>query len=198
VAAVLVAEAAEAVARAVLDDVNRGVKMGKQGRLIGIILIVVGILIFVGCSIASIVSSFSSESGGTGGAVLGVVISVFVAVIPVGGGIFLMIRSRTEAAEQAHMTRQRKILDMVKTRGQVDISDLVFELNSNTEQVRDDIYKLVGMGLFTGYVNWDKGALYSQDASQLTGNTCPNCGGEQAFAGKGVIACQYCGAEVFL
>jgi DNA-directed RNA polymerase subunit RPC12/RpoP len=30
------------------------------------------------------------------------------------------------------------------------------------------------------------------------GKKCPNCGGEQAFAGKGVITCPYCGSELFL
>ena len=87
---------------------------------------------------------------------------------------------------------------MVKTRGQIDISDLVFELHSTSDQVRDDVYKLVGMGLFTGYVNWSDGTLYSREASQLTGTKCPNCGGEQEFAGKGVITCKYCGTDVFL
>ena len=87
---------------------------------------------------------------------------------------------------------------MVKTRGQVDITELVFELRSTSDQVQDDVYKLVGMGLFTGYVNWDDGVLYSREASKLTGNKCPNCGGEQEFAGKGVITCKYCGTDVFL
>ena len=67
---------------------------------------------------------------------------------------------------------------MVKTRGQVNISDLVIELKSTSDQVRQDIYTIVGMGLLKGYVNWDEGTLYSQDASQLKGReTCPNCGG---------------------
>jgi DNA-directed RNA polymerase subunit RPC12/RpoP len=172
--------------------------MGKSGRTTGIILIIVGIMIFLGCAAVSVTSSLGAESGNTGGAVLGVVIAAFVGLVPVAGGVFLLIRSRAEAGEQSDQARLRKILDMVKTRGQVDISDLVFELNVSTDQIRDDVYRLVGLGLFTGYVNWDKGVLYSQEASKMTGNTCPNCGGEQAFAGKGVIACQYCGAEIFL
>ncbi|MDH3674455.1 MAG: DeoR family transcriptional regulator [Anaerolineae bacterium] len=173
--------------------------MSSNGRLIGIILIVVGVLVFLGCSAISVFSTLSAEEqGNLGGAVLGVAISLFVAVPLVGGGIFMMARTRSEAARQVDASRQRKILDMVKTRGQVDISDLVIELNTTTAQVRDDVYKLVGMGLFTGYVNWNKGMLYSREASQLTGHTCPNCGGEQSFGGKGVITCQYCGTDVFL
>jgi hypothetical protein len=172
--------------------------MGRSGRLIGIILIVVGILVCLGGAAVSYTSTRSVETNAAGGFVLGVVLSVLIAVPFVGAGIYLAIRGRAEEAEMADVSRQRKILDMVKTRGQVDITDLVFELNSNSDQVRDDIYKLVGMGLFTGYVNWDGGVLYSREASQLTGNKCPNCGGEQEFAGKGIITCKYCGTDVFL
>lgn len=172
--------------------------MGKNSRLIGMILIGVGLILMLGCSAVSLMSSLSSQSGSMGGAVLGVVVSIFVGIVPLAFGVYLLTQGRAEAAEQADMTRQRKILDMVKTRGQVDIRDMVFDLKSTTDQIRDDVYKLVGMGLFTGYVNWDKGTLYSRDASQLKGNKCPNCGGEQEFAGKGVIQCKYCGAEIFL
>lgn len=172
--------------------------MSQNGKTIGIILIVVGIVVFLGCSAVSVVSSLGAESGSMGGAVLGIVLSLFVMIPLVGGGIFMLVRARSEAARQVDATRQRKILDMVKTRGQVDLTDLVIELQTSSDQVRDDIYKLVGMGLFTGYVNWDKGQLYSKEASQLTGNACPNCGGEQSFGGKGVITCQYCGTDVFL
>ena len=172
--------------------------MTKSGRLIGVILIIVGIFVCLGCSAVSFFSTSGAETGQTGGLVLGVVISLFIAVPLVGAGIYLMIRGRAEETEMVEASRQRKILDMVKTRGQVNVSDLVFELKSTSDQVRNDIYKLVGLGLFTGYVNWKDGVLYSREASQLTGNKCPNCGGEQVFAGKGVVTCQYCGSEIFL
>jgi len=172
--------------------------MGANSRLIGIILIVAGGLVFFGGSAVVIFSVLGSEGGTVGGVVLGIVISLFVAIPLEAGGRLLLVHSRSEGVRQVDATRQRKILDMVKTQGQVDVSDLVFELNSTTDQVRDDIYKLVGMGLFTGYVNWSKGTLYSKEASQLTGQTCPNCGGEQSFGGKGVITCKYCGTDVFL
>ncbi|MFN8454823.1 MAG: DeoR family transcriptional regulator [Anaerolineae bacterium] len=172
--------------------------MGKNGRLVGIILMGLGLIIFLGGSAASLMSTATTEGGSLGGAVLGVIISVFVAVLPLATGVYLLTQSRSEAVAQADMTRQRQILDTVKARGQVDIRDLVFELKTSTDQIRSDIYRLVGLGLFTGYINWDKGMLYSCEASQLTGNKCPNCGGEQQFVGKGVIACKYCGAEIFL
>ena len=173
--------------------------MGKNGRLIGLILIVFGILVFLGGSLVSIISSLEAEGSNIGGIVLGIFISLVVAIPLVGGGVYLLSQGRSEAAQQVEATRQRKILDMVKTRGQVNISDLVIELKSSSDQVRQDIYKIVGMGLLKGYVNWDQGILYSQDASQLKGReTCPNCGGALSLAGQGIITCPYCGAQIFL
>jgi hypothetical protein len=167
----------------------------KNARTVGMVLIVVGIIIFLGGSAVSI----TSTGGNVGGAVLGIVISLFVAIPAIAGGIFLIVQSRSDVARQADAVRRRRILDMVKTQGQVDVSDLVIELNSSTPQIREDIYKLVGMGLFSGYINWDKGQLYSQEASQLrAGSTCPNCGGELALGGKGIVTCQYCGTDIFL
>ena len=173
--------------------------MGKNSRLIGIILIIFGILVFLGCSLVSIISSLEAEGSNIGGIVLGIFIALVVAIPLVGGGLYLLVQGRSEATQQVEATRQRKILDMVKTRGQVNISDLVIELKSTSEQVRQDIYTIVGMGLLKGYVNWDQGLLYSQEASQLKGReTCPNCGGALSLAGKGIITCPYCGSEIFL
>lgn len=172
--------------------------MSKSGRLVGVILIVLGLVLFLGGTAVSFFSTRNVETGGTGGFVLGAVVSLLVAAPLVGFGIYLMIRGRAEEAEMADAARQRKILDMVETRGQIEISVLVLELKASVDQVRNDIYRLVGLGLFSGYINWNDGVLYSRDASQLSGNTCPNCGGTQEFAGKGVIKCKYCGAEIFL
>ena len=42
-------------------------------------------------------------------------------------------------------------------------------------------------GLYSGYINWDKGVLYSSEASKLRDlKQCPNCGGEIVLTGKGV------------
>ena len=166
----------------------------KQGYTVGVIVISLGLLILLGGG--GVVLS----SGATGGGLmLGMFLVLMVSVPVIGIGAYITTRSRGDAEQYAQAARLRKILDMVKTRGQVDISDLVIELKSSTEQVRDDIYRLVGMGVFTGYVNWDKGQLYSVEASQLKeGSSCPNCGGELSLGGKGVITCQYCGSDIFL
>lgn len=170
-----------------------------MNRTVGMILVIAAIVILLvgGGWLASGVISGKTE---VAGAVLGFGLLLAVLVGPLAGfGVVSMVRGRKEAADQAMAEKQRKILDMVKTRGKVNISDVIIELQSSQPAVRDMIYRLVGMGVFSGYVNWDEGVLYSTEASQLRGmEQCANCGGQLTLAGKGVIKCPYCGTEYFL
>jgi ribosomal protein S27AE len=108
-------------------------------------------------------------------------------------------RGQAEARELSRVREQRKLLGIVSTRGQIAIPELVLEMNATRDGVQNDLYELVNRGLFSGYVNWSKGMLYSVEASKLQGQqTCPNCGGALELAGKGLVKCPYCGAEIFL
>jgi len=173
--------------------------MGGSGRIIGIILILVGVAacLIVG---AWMMAQVASDENTISGAILGLLLVFFLITAPaVGVGAYLFVRGRAESAQLAEVEKERKLLNIVLTRGQVTISDLVLELGATTDQVKAWVYDLVGKGLFSGYINWNDGILYSRQASQMReSKKCPNCGGEQAFAGKGVISCQYCGSELFL
>ncbi len=172
--------------------------MAASGRVIGGILIAAGVIL--GAVITIWIMAGVDEGNLEGsGAALGFALLFGVIVLPlIGAGGYLFLRGRAEASEMVEINRQRKLLDIVKTRGKVEVSDAVLELNATTDTVHDDLYALVGRGLFTGYVDWDKGVLYSIDARELQGrSTCPNCGGALELAGKGLIKCPYCGAEIF-
>lgn len=170
-----------------------------MNRTVGIILVVAAVIVLL-IGGALLISGLASGSLQAAGAVLGFALLFIILVGPLGAfGIITITRGRKEAVEQSMAEKQRKILDMVKTRGRVNISDVIIELQSSQPAVRDMIYRLVGMGVFSGYVNWDEGVLYSAEASQLRGmEQCANCGGELTLAGKGVIKCPYCGTEYFL
>ncbi len=173
--------------------------MFGSGRTVGIIIILAGLLLACAGSAVSVVSVQMDPNGTMGGVVLGVVLALLLATPIVGVGVFLFVRGKKELAELSQIKRQKTILNMVKTQGQVDIQDIVLELNSTTDDVQQLIYDLVGKGLFHGYINWDDAILYSKQASALQGmKTCPNCGGEQEFVGKGVVQCRHCGAQIFL
>jgi hypothetical protein len=169
-------------------------------RTVGIILLVVALVVcLLGVAFFGI-GGATSQAATASGRILGFALLVVLLVAPMAGvGGFLLVRGRKEQVEEQQAAMQRKILDMVKTRGRVDVSDVVVELQSDLPAVQDMVYKLVGMGVFSGYVNWDEGTLYSTEASELRGiEQCKNCGGNLTLAGKGVIKCPYCGTEYFL
>jgi ribosomal protein S27AE len=173
--------------------------MAASARLVGLVLLIAGIVLGLAGG-AWLIQGVREENIETSGALLGLIILLGVVVLPLaGGGAYFVVRGWAEAKEFAEIDRQRRLLDILLTRGQVSLTDLVFEMKSNREEVEADLYALVGRGLFSGYVDWKSGMLYSVEASKLQGaSNCPNCGGKLELAGKGLIKCPYCGAEIFL
>ncbi len=172
--------------------------MTGTGKTIGTIMIVAGIAI--GLMAALFFGSGAASGRATTPAmILGFGLVFVVVVLPlVGVGGFVFVKGRQEAAAFAEVEKEKRVLNMVLTQGQVRVAEAALELNATRDQVKDWIYDLVGKGLFTGYINWDEGILYSRQASELGTNKCPNCGGELELAGKGVVNCPYCGTEIFL
>jgi hypothetical protein len=170
----------------------------RSGRLMGFLLIGGGLAVGV-IGVLWLVTSATAGRLQLTGAVLGGGFLAIVVLPLLGAGIFLLVRSGQEVADDAKRAELRRILDAVKARGAMPISDLVLELGSSRDQVQKEIHSLVGMGLFTGFINWDEGVLYSQDASALRElDKCKNCGGQLKLVGKGVVTCPYCGTEYFL
>jgi hypothetical protein len=165
-------------------------------RATGIILIVVGVVIgFIAAAY------LFTNAGLTGPArILGLGIALLVVVAPlVGFGIYLTIQGTGEAHQQMDANQQRKLLNIIQSRGEIKIDDAALEMQMPRDKVRDMLYSLVGLGLYSGYINWDKGVLYSSEASKLRDlKQCPNCGGEIELSGKGVAKCKFCGTEFFL
>jgi hypothetical protein len=170
----------------------------NQGRLVGIILIVVGfgITVIAGLWLAVQVSGGSLSAGG---ALVGAGLAFIPVALLVGFGIFMYVRGGQEAEEESSMHQQRQLLDIVKSRGQVAVSDLALEMKVNVDTVKSLVHQLVGLQVFSGYVNWEKGIIYSSDAGKLRElDKCKNCGGEIKLVGKGVVTCKFCGTEYFL
>lgn len=171
--------------------------MTGSGRTTGMIMIVAGIAIAL---IAALFFGSGATSGrATSAMILGFgLVFVFVVLPLLGVGGFMFVKGRQEAAAFAEVEKEKRVLNMVLTQGQVRVAEVALELNATRDQVKEWIYDLVGKGLFTGYINWDEGILYSKQALELGTNKCPNCGGALELAGKGVVGCPYCGTEIFL
>lgn len=171
-----------------------------MGRNLGTILIGVGLVAAVLIAAVMFVpATGENASRSMGAAVLGFALFSVVWIVPLAAGVFMLYKGRQEAVVAERASQQRKLLNIVKTQGQAPISDLAIEMNATREEVQNLLYDLVGRGLFSGYVNWDKGMLYSEQASELRErSTCAVCGGQLELAGQGVIRCPYCGTEYFL
>ncbi len=170
----------------------------SSGKTVGTILIVVGVIVLI-LGVALVLSDQIGEDRLDPVAlVIGLVLAVILSLPFLGVGAYLIVRGRAEEAQMAEVKKQKRILEMITTQGEVSIPELAIKLDASRDQVKAWIYDLVGKGLFSGYIDWDDGLLISRRAAELRGNKCPNCGGEVELSGKGVVSCPYCGTEVFL
>ncbi|OQY26511.1 MAG: hypothetical protein B6243_14120 [Anaerolineaceae bacterium 4572_5.2] len=126
--------------------------MFGSGRTVGMLIIIGGFILACGGIAVSMASVSVDPNGTAGGMVLGVVLSLLVAAPVIGFGAFLFWRGKKELTELTRIKKQKTILNMVKTQGQVDVNEVALELGATSEGVRTLIYDLVGKGLFHGYI----------------------------------------------
>ena len=172
--------------------------MVGSGKTIGMVLIAVGIIV----ALLGIFYFATNSQTDSAAKVLGIAVCVVPAAVIAGFGVWFTMQGKGEATQFAEVEKEKKILNMVSTQGTVQIGNVALETGMTLDQVKNAIYDLVGKGLFTGYVDWKGGKLVSADAAVInqaviTGK-CPNCGAPQVVGGKGVIRCEYCGAEFFI
>jgi hypothetical protein len=168
----------------------------SSGKTVGIILFIVG-LVILALGILWGLANLGDELE-TSGFVFVVGLVVIIGLPFLGAGAYLIVRGRAEETQMATVQKQKQVLNMVVTRGQISIAEAALELDVSRDQIKAWVYDLVGKGLFSGYINWGDGLLISRRVAELRGNKCPNCGGEVELSGKGVVGCPYCGTEVFL
>jgi hypothetical protein len=172
----------------------------NSGKTVGAILIGIGVVIFLAVSIF-----ISSGTGiGTGevnaaGATIGIVLfGVLPLLLLGGGGLYLFRRGQGEEREMAEVRKKERLLGIIQAQGKVSLGTMMIESKMSRDDVKTAIYDLVNLGLFSGYIDWQSQTFYSQDASRVGSNKCPNCGGVRELVGKGVVKCPYCGVELFI
>ena len=165
----------------------------NQSKTLGYILIGVGAIILL----FGIVWAFGGSIQTQGGRIVAIFFAAVVAAALIGFGLYTLNKGNLESGEDVVVKRQQKLLGMVMTQGKVNIGNTAIELGVTRDQTKQLIYDLIGKQLFSGYVDWDAGMLFSADASKIKNGTCPKCGGKLELAGKGLVKCPYCGSEVF-
>lgn len=168
----------------------------NQGRLIGIILMSVG---FGVALLAGLWLAVQAGDMDTGGVVLGAGLAFIPVALFMGAGIYFYVQGGQEEEEQSTMRQQRELLDILRSRGQVRVEEMAIEMSTSVDEIQNMVHQLVGLQVFSGYVNWKDGVLYSEEASNLRDlSECKKCGGDIELAGKGIVVCPYCGTEYFL
>lgn len=166
----------------------------NSSKLTGFILIGIGAAI----TLMAVLWAMTNSELTTSARVLTIAIAVVFGLPLAGLGLYLLNKGAGEASDEKMIAKQRKLLNLVMTKGQVDVREVAVEMDVNRDEARNLIKDLVGKQLFSGYIDWDAGVLYSVDASKIKDGKCPKCGGKLELAGKGLVKCPYCGSEVFL
>jgi hypothetical protein len=93
----------------------------------------------------------------------------------------------------------RLLPGLLSARARIELGELGRELNAPPPVLRAWIYKAVGAGELQGYMDWNKGVIYSREARKLRdARRCPGCGGQLELVGRGVVLCPFCDTEIFL
>lgn len=172
--------------------------MGSGGKTVGVILMLVGVVIFLVVALF-VGSGLASHQVGTSGGILGIGLFGVLPLLLFGGvGAYLFAHGQAEAREMAEFRKKERLLGLIQAQGKVSLGNVMIETKMSREEITTAIYELVSQGLFAGYIDWGAQTFYSQDAARVGSNTCPNCGGVRELVGKGVVKCPYCGAELFI
>ncbi|HHQ49367.1 MAG TPA: hypothetical protein ENK19_10865 [Acidobacteria bacterium] len=127
-------------------------------------------------------------------AILGLLLFAFLpAAAAWAGGAVILLRAGRLAREEAEAALETRIAEAVRTRGIVRLTPLARELGLPEPALRRAVERLVGLELLPGTIDWERGELMAPYAR--LGEACPRCGGQLEPAGKGLLACRYCGSR---
>jgi DNA-binding Lrp family transcriptional regulator len=100
---------------------------------------------------------------------------------------------------ERYAQKQRDVVSVAWGRGKASLAELAAELRVSPPRLHALLVTALEAGMFTGFLDARTGEVVSAASAALRdGRTCPSCGGQMDLAGRGVVVCPYCQAEVFL
>ncbi|QPC80963.1 hypothetical protein G4Y79_14745 [Phototrophicus methaneseepsis] len=94
-------------------------------------------------------------------------------------GVYLLVRSSTQDAEvfvTSEMEQQRRLLDLLKLRGQATFDELAVALDTTEAEIIAQLQSLVHLSIFSGYVQWENGRVVAVPTQSLLNMThCVHC-----------------------
>jgi len=169
----------------------------NAGRMIAIGAMVIG---FALAAIASFFFATQVQSGAlnTEGLLVGAFIAFVVIASIVIFGIYLYVQSEADGEPESQMAKQRRLLDWLHDQGTLSLQQIYLELDIDKDDLTEMLDELVGLGAYSGYLNWEDETLHSVSASELRNlHQCKQCNNFISVQGKGVI-CQTCGTHYML
>ncbi len=157
----------------------------------------------IGFALAAIAGLFfatqvSSGALNTQGLLVGAFIAFLLIASIIGFGIYLYVQSEPGSEPETEMAKQRRLLDWLRDEGTLSLQQVYLELDIDSEDLRAMLDELVGLGAFSGYVNWQDETLHVMSATELRAlHQCKQCENFIHVQGKGVI-CQTCGTHYML
>ncbi len=171
----------------------------NSGRLLGIVLSVMGFTIAVAAGLYLAVRLSRSELD-----VTGVLVGAGLAFIPVallaGAGLYIYAQNarREEPEPESTMRQQRDLVDWLRSQGHISLDDAAQRLNVEVDAVRAIVRELIGLRVFSGYVDWQSGVLYQVETERLRAmHDCQTCGSPIDVPENGVVGCKGCQTEYF-
>lgn len=172
----------------------------RSDRLLSIVLTGIGFAIAVAAGLYLAVRLSRGEIG-SGGVLVGAGVAFVPVAVLVGIGIYLYARSlpREEPEQESTIRQQRDILDLLRSQGKVSLPEVAQAMNVDVDAVEGMVRELIGLRVFSGYVDWQSRLLVQDDAGRLGAlQRCQKCGSPIDLSGGGVITCGVCQTEYFL
>jgi hypothetical protein len=174
----------------VLKAKKKDQRVDINSRIAGFTFFIMGLLTIAGSLLLALVVKESAQEARDKILVSGILYVIL--------GVGLVIFAYLHALRYRRDRLKEKLLNIIESRGKVNLQLLAKELKVSSKTLEALIYEVVGEKRFKGYIDWRAGEIFMDSAIKMENNRCPTCGAFVEMVGKDLVKCPYCGTETFL